>query len=129
MDSEQVLEASSVYKVPAFQDVIEDSGAQSEPSTDAVENDSKSDAEVSEAQSNQSTEMVESDSTVDNEDTEASQASKPTRANAKVTEDQVREIRSRSAAGESNSELAKEFDLSPTAVRNIVLRNTWKDVE
>ena len=129
VDSEQILEASSVYEVPAFQDVIENSGAQSEPSTDAVENDNKSDTEVSEAQSNQSTETVESDSTVANEDTEASQASKPTRANAKVTEEQVREIRSRSAAGESNSELAKEFDISPTAVRNIVQRNTWKHVE
>ena len=50
-DNEQILEASSVYEVHAFQDAIEDSGAQSEPSTNAVENDSKSDAEVSEAQS------------------------------------------------------------------------------
>ena len=129
VDSEQILEASSVYEVHAFQDAIEDSGAQSEPSTDAVENDSKSDPEVSEAQSEQSAETVDDDNTVDGEDVEVKQPPKSTRANAKVTEDQVREIRSRSAAGESNSELAKEFDLSPTAVRNIVLRNTWKHVE
>ena len=77
----------------------------------------------------QPTETVENDSTVDGEDTETSHAPKPARANAKVTEEQVREIRSRSAADESNSELAKEFDISPTAVRNIVLRKTWKHVE
>ena len=77
----------------------------------------------------QPTETVENDSDPGAGDTEVNQAPKPVRANAKVTEEQVREIRSRSAAGESNSELAKEFDLSPTAVRNIVLRNTWKDVE
>ena len=80
-------------------------------------------------QSEQSTEVVERDSTVSDEDTEASQTPKPTRANAKVTEEQVREIRSRSAVGESYSKLAKEFDLSPAGIRNIVLRNTWKDVE
>ena len=56
----------------------------------------------------QSTETVENDSTADNEDTESEQASKPARANAKVTVEQVREIRSRSAAGESNSEFAEE---------------------
>ena len=55
VDNEQILEASSVYEVRAFPDAIEDSGAQSEPSTDAVENDSKSDTEVSEAQSEPST--------------------------------------------------------------------------
>ena len=79
--------------------------------------------------SEQSTEVVETNNTVGDEDTEASQTPKPARTNAKVTEEQVREIRSRSATGESNSELAKEFNLSPTAVRDIVQRNTWKDVE
>ena len=108
VDNEQILEASSVYEVPALQDAIEDSEAQSEPSTDAVENDSQSDTEVSEAQSDRSTETVDDDNTVDGEDMEAKPAPKPTRANAKVTEDQVREIRSRSAAGEANSELAEE---------------------
>ncbi len=87
-------------------------------------------ASVSEIESDQQPmETVENDNEADDGETGAGQASKPSRANAKVTEEQVREIRSRSAAGESNSELAKEFDLSPTAVRNIVLRNTWKDVE
>ena len=87
-------------------------------------------ASVSEVENGQQpTETVENGSGVDEVDTEARQASKPARANAKVTEEQVREIRSRSAAGESNSELAKEFDLSPSAVRNIVQRKTWKDVE
>jgi hypothetical protein len=77
----------------------------------------------------QPTETIENDSEPDDADIEANQAPKLPRTNAKVTEEQVREIRSRSATGESNSELAKEFDLSSTAVRNIVLRNTWKDVE
>ena len=36
-----------------------------------------------------------------------------------MPEEQLREIQSRSAAGESNSELAKEFNLSPTAIRFI----------
>ena len=129
VDNEQILEASSVYEVRAFPDAIEDSGAQSEPSTDAVENDSKADDEVSEVQSERPTETVENDNTVDGEDAEAKQPLKSARANAKVTEEQVREIRSRNAAGESYSKLAKEFDLSPAAVRNMVLRNTWKDVE
>ena len=108
VDNEQILEASSVYEVHAFQDAIEDSGARSEPSTDAVENDSKSNAEVSEAQSARSTETVDADNTVNGEDVEVKQLPKSTRANAKVPEEQVREIRSRSAAGEANSELAEE---------------------
>ena len=66
-------------------------------------------ASVSEVENGQQpTETVENDSEPDEVDTEARQASKPARANAKVTEEQVREIRSRSAAGESNSELAEE---------------------
>ena len=108
VDNEQILEASGVYEVHAFQDAIEDSGAQSALSTDAVENDSQSDAEVSEAQSDRSTETVDDDNTGDGEDMEAKPAPKPTRANAKATKDQVREIQSRSAAGEANSELAEE---------------------
>lgn len=71
VDNENILEASSVYEVRAFQDAIEDSRAQSEPSTDAVENDSKSDAEVSGGQSEPSTDAVEDDNTVDNEDAAA----------------------------------------------------------
>ena len=91
VDNEQILEASSVYEAHAFQDAIRDSGAQSDPSTDAVENDSKSDAEVSEAQSDRSTETVDDDNTVDGEDAEMKQPPKSTRADAKVTEDQGKE--------------------------------------
>ena len=66
-------------------------------------------ASVSEVEnSQQPTETVGNDSEPDDGDTEARQASKPARANAEVTEEQVREIRSRSAAGESNSDLAEE---------------------
>ena len=85
---------------------------------------------VSEIESDQQrAEAVEDDNTVDNADAAATPTPELTRANAKVTEAQVREIRSRKAAGESYSKLSKEFDLSPTAVRNIVQRNTWKHVE
>ena len=56
----------------------------------------------------QSTEAVENDSEAGDGDTEASQTSEPTRANAKVTEEQVKEIRSRSTTGEANSELAEK---------------------
>ena len=66
------------------------------------------DPKDSQAQSEQPTQAIENDNIVDNEDTEAKQTPKPARANAKVTEKQIREIRSRSAAGESNSELAEE---------------------
>ena len=55
VDSEQILEESSVYKVRAFQEAITDAGTQSEQSTEAVGNDSKADDEVSEAQSEPST--------------------------------------------------------------------------
>ena len=82
VDNEQILEASNVYEVSVFQDAIENSKAQSELSTDAVED----------------------DNTVDNEDPEA----KPTSTNAKVPVEDVTEIRSRSTTGESNSELAEE---------------------
>ena len=64
---------------------------------------------VSEIESDQQrTEIVENDSGVDEGDTEVGQAPKPERANAQVTEEQVTEIQSRSAAGESNSEFAQE---------------------
>lgn len=56
----------------------------------------------------QPTETVENDSELDDEDTDAGQVPKPARANAKVTEEQVKEIRSRSAAGEADSELAEK---------------------
>ena len=88
VDNEQILEASNVYEVRAFQDAIGDSGAQSEPSTDSVEN----------------------SSAANNETAEANHTPKLPRANAKVTVEDVSEIRSRSALGESNSDLAKEFN-------------------
>ena len=75
---------------------------------------------VSEIESDQQrTETVENDSESDAGDSEVNQVPKPERANDKVNEEQLREIQSRSAAGESNSELAKEFNLSPTAIRFI----------
>ena len=76
---------------------------------------------VSEIESDQQrTETVENDSEPDEGDTEADQIPEPERANTKASEEQFREIRSRSEAGESNSELAKEFDLSLTAIKFIV---------
>ena len=69
-------------------------------------------------ESNTYTEQTTQTSSTVNEDTvETDYIPKPKRANAKVTEEQLREIQSRSAAGESNSELAKEFNLSPPAIR------------
>lgn len=73
--------------------------------------------------------ISESNNAVSDETMEAGLTPKPSRANAKVTVEQVREIRSRSAAGESYSKIAREFDLTPAGIRNIVLRNTWKHVE
>jgi hypothetical protein len=64
---------------------------------------------VSEIESDQQrTEIVENDSGVDEGDTEAGQTPKPECVNAKGTEEQFREIRSRSEASESNSEFAQE---------------------
>ena len=87
----------------AFQDALKDFQAQSEQSTESVEK--------------------------DNEAAESDHSTKPSRANAKVTVEQVKEIRVRREAGESYGKLAKEFGLTPTGVRNIAMRNTWKDVE
>ncbi len=94
VDSEQILREDSIDEVY--------------PSVSEIESDQ------------QPMETVENDSEPDEGDTEANRAPKPPRANATVPEEQFREIRSRSAAGESNSELAKEFDLSPTAIRYVV---------
>ncbi len=94
VDSEQILREDSIDEVY--------------PSVSEIERDL------------QTTETIENDSEADDGDTGTGQASKPSRANAKVPEERFREIRSRSAAGEANSELAKEFDLSPTAIRYVV---------
>ena len=92
VDSEQILRESNTHNY----------GTKDEVSMRHAFPDTLEDSET------QSAEAVESESTADNESTEASQASKPTRANPKVTEDQVRENRSHSGVGESNSELAEE---------------------
>lgn len=111
IDSNQILRENSAHKIPlriseTERDYLKDSQTQPE----------------------QPTEVVEIDNAASDE-TATHHTPKPSRANAKVTEEQVREIRSRNAAGESYSKLAKEFGLTPTGIRNIVLRNTWKDVE
>lgn len=115
IDNEHILEASSIYEVRAFQDAIEDSRAQPEPSTDAVENDSKSGAEVSEAQSEPSTDAVEDDNTLDSEDT----AAKP---KSSIAERYVRET-----TEEARNELAvkiAELRINATGTRPIA----WKSI-
>lgn len=112
VDSKQILPTSNIHKMP-----LRISETEGEYLKD------------SQTQPEQSTEVVEIDNAASDETAEAHHTLKPLRANAKVTEEQVREIRSRSAAGESYSGLAKEFGLTPTGIRNIVLRNTWKHVE
>ncbi len=47
---------------------------------------------------------------------------------AKLTEQQVVEIRHRAATGEMQKALAAEFDISPMTVSNIVNRQTWRHV-
>ena len=112
IESEQILRENSIHKIPS---------RISETEGDYLKD--------SQTRSEQSTEVVEKDNGVSDETAEAKHIRKSPRANAKVTEEQVREIRSRSAAGESYSKLSKEFGLTPTGIRNIVLRNTWKHVE
>lgn len=48
--------------------------------------------------------------------------------NARLSEDQVREIRSRHAAGESALSLTRDFPVSHPMIRNIVHRRNWKHV-
>lgn len=48
--------------------------------------------------------------------------------NAKLTEEKVREIRRRAAAGERVMDLAAEFKISAPAVSSIVNRRTWRHV-
>ena len=95
----------------AFQDALKDFQKQSGESDQAGSNDEK--------------EIIEK--TIDSENTEKVDTAK--RSRAKVTEKQVKDIRKRSAAGESYNNLSKEFGITTTAIRNIVKRNTWKDVE
>lgn len=53
---------------------------------------------------------------------------KNARGRAKVTADQVREIRRRREGGETCKALADEFGLSPVAVSKMVRRVTWEMV-
>jgi hypothetical protein len=48
---------------------------------------------------------------------------------AKLTEDQVREIRRRKAAGESQASLARAFGLGESAISSIVRREHWLHVD
>ncbi len=95
----------------AFQDALKDFQKQSGESDQVGSNDEK--------------EIIEK--TIDSENTEKVDTAK--RSRAKVTEKQVKDIRKRSAAGESYNNLSKEFGITTTAIGNIVKRNTWKDVE
>lgn len=46
----------------------------------------------------------------------------------KLTEESVRQIRSRQARGESMLSLSKEFGVAFNAVRNVIIRKTWRRV-
>lgn len=48
---------------------------------------------------------------------------------AKLTEDDVRDIRGRYAAGESQSALAREYAVNVSAINGIVHRRSWKHIE
>ena len=47
----------------------------------------------------------------------------------KLTPDQVREIRRRAAAGETQAALGLEFGVSDVMVNHIVHRRTWKNID
>lgn len=44
---------------------------------------------------------------------------------AKLANDDIREIRRRSAAGETQTALAAEFEVAQTGISKIILRQTW----
>lgn len=48
---------------------------------------------------------------------------------AKLNEDDVREIRKRHKEGETQKKLAKEYNISPATVWSVVTRYTWKHVD
>ena len=48
---------------------------------------------------------------------------------ARLTEDDVREIRRRSASGEANNAIGKDFNCSAGMIRSIVVRRSWKHIE
>ncbi len=47
---------------------------------------------------------------------------------AKLTEEQVRAIRVRHAAGEAKADLAREFAVNSTTVHGVIIRKSWKHV-
>lgn len=47
---------------------------------------------------------------------------------AKLTEEKVRDIRRRAAAGETPAALAREFDVTDSTLSRVVLRKTWKHI-
>ena len=47
---------------------------------------------------------------------------------ARFSEDQIREIRRRAAAGESNAAMGREFGVNRATIRRIVVGLTWKHV-
>jgi hypothetical protein len=49
-------------------------------------------------------------------------------ARAKLTEDDVRQIRARRLAGESRKSIAEDYGIHPSAVTMIALRQRWKHV-
>jgi hypothetical protein len=48
---------------------------------------------------------------------------------ARLTEDQVRNIRARAKAGETNAEISSLFDVTPQTISKIVTRKRWKHLE
>lgn len=48
---------------------------------------------------------------------------------AKLTADDVREIRDRAARGESHRDLAAEFEVAQTTISQAIRRVTWAHVE
>jgi Mor family transcriptional regulator len=106
-------------------DFTEDETKMLQAFQDALKDFQKQSGESDQAGSNNEKEIIEK--TIDSENTEKVDTIK--RSRAKVTEKQVKDIRKRSAAGESYNNLSKEFGITTTAIRNIVKRNTWKDVE
>ena len=51
------------------------------------------------------------------------------RGKRKLTEDDVREIRARSANGEKNGAIAKDYEVTHACVYNILKGNSWKHVK
>lgn len=49
--------------------------------------------------------------------------------NARITADEVREMRRRNSDGERQVSLAKDYGITQATVSNIVLRKTWKHIE